>query len=322
MIGRLLGWQLSKEGFAVSLYERDAQGEPSSSSHVAASMLAPLSEYPDCEPGIWQLAQTSLAAWPAILDELGVPYAIDGSVVVAHAQDASLLGKFRRTLDKAELQGIRDLSASQLAAMEPELAGRFTSGLLLEGEGWLDNRCLLDRLESRCGEIHFNTEIDPAEMTEDIVIDCRGGGDGDPELRGVRGEAIRIRAPEVNLQRPIRLMHPKYQLYVSPRPNAVYVVGATQIESDAATPMTVRSALELLSAAYTIHSGFAEAEILELNVGVRPAFPDNLPRVRWRDGVLQVNGLYRHGFLVAPATVSAAIEEVNSVCKYSSTAIQ
>ena len=322
MTGRLLGWYLVREGHTVSLYERESREHPTSSSYVAAAMLAPMSEYPDCDPAIWRMAKTSLDAWPAILNELEIPYGIDGSLVVAHTQDAPLLAKFRRTLERAQLEGVVELTARELATLEPELADRFTSGLHLLGEGWLDNRALLDALESECGEIHFESPVDPQEMQGDISVDCRGIDTNDPELRGVRGEAIRVYAPEVRLSRPIRLMHPKYQLYVSPRPSSVYVIGATQIESDATSPMTVRSALELLSAAYTLHAGFAEAEILELSVGVRPAYPDNLPRVQWQDGVLRINGLYRHGYLVAPAVVQAAMEEIRAACKYSLTANQ
>ena len=318
----MLGRQLTREGYRVTVYEREPRERSTSSSYVAAAMLAPSSEYPDCEPAIWEMAKTSLDAWPAILDELDVPYGIDGSLVVAHTQDASLLVKFRRTLYRAELSGVVDLTANELATLEPELADRFSSGLHLLGEGWLDNRVLLHALERECGEIRFECPVDPDRMHGDINVDCRGSDAADPELRGVRGEVVRVFAPDVRLNRPIRLMHPKYQLYVSPRPDNVYVIGATQIESGSTSPMTVRSALELLSAAYTLHAGFAEAEILELNVGVRPAFPDNLPRVQWRDGVLRVNGLYRHGYLIAPAVVQAAMDEIRAVCKYSLTASQ
>ena len=58
--------------------------------------------------------------------------------------------------------------------------------------------------------------------------------------------------------------------------------------------------LELLSAAYALHPAFGEAEIIEIGTGVRPAFPENLPRIGWHDGTLYINGLYRHGFLLAP----------------------
>ncbi len=285
-------------------------------------MLAPLSEYPECHPAIWHMAKTSLDAWPAILNELNVPFGMDGSVVVAHTQDAPLLANFRRMLTRAQLEGVSELLANELRTLEPDLADRFTSGLHLRGEGWLDNRALLTALENRCGTIHFERPVDPMTLTGDLVVDCRGKDSDDSELRGVRGEAIRVYAPEVRLSRPVRLMHPKYQLYVSPRPDNVFVIGATQIESAVSTPMTVRSALELLSAAYTLHAGFAEADILELSVGVRPAYPDNLPRIQRRDGVLRINGLYRHGYLLAPAVVQAAIEEIEAECKYSLTAIQ
>ena len=320
LIGRLLGWQLGREGHSVTIYEREPRDQSTSSSYVAAAMLAPLSEYPDCEPAIWEMAQASLKVWPAILRELDVPHGFDGSLVVAHTQDASLLAKFRRTLARAQLKGVQELSADMLADLEPELADRFTMGLHLADEGWLDNRVLLGALERECGQIHFGSPVDPERLSGDISVDCRGKDAADPDLRGVRGEAIRVFAPDVRLSRPVRLMHPKYQLYISPRPEHVYVIGATQIESDATSPMTVRSALELLSAAYTLHAGFAEAEILELNVGVRPAYPDNLPRVQWHNGVLRVNGLYRHGYLVAPVVAQTAMAEIEAVCKYSSTA--
>jgi glycine oxidase len=75
----------------------------------------------------------------------------------------------------------------------------------------------------------------------------------------------------------------------------------------------VRSTLELLSAAYTVDSGFAEARILHLIAQCRPALPDNLPSVRsLGERVLQVNGLYRHGYLIAPALLDVVMELLSS----------
>ena len=62
------------------------------------------------------------------------------------------------------------------------------------------------------------------------------------------------------------------------------MIGATMIESEHRGPMTVRSALELLSAAFALHPAFAEAEILEFGADVRPAFSDNLPHVIAKGG--------------------------------------
>ena len=52
-----------------------------------------------------------------------------------------------------------------------------------------------------------------------IVIDCRGlsARDEQPGLRGVKGEMILIETAEVQLARPVRLIHPRWPLYVIPR---------------------------------------------------------------------------------------------------------
>jgi glycine oxidase len=116
-------------------------------------------------------------------------------------------------------------------------------------------------------------------------------------------------APQVKLTRPTRLMHPRYPIYIAPKPNGYFRVGATEIESDDTSPMSVRSALELLSAAYTVDSNFAEARIVELMAQCRPALPDNLPAVRWLGArTLQVNGLYRHGYLISPALLDVVLQ--------------
>ena len=123
------------------------------------------------------------------------------------------------------------------------------------------------------------------------------------DLRGVRGELLHLHAPEVTLHHPIRLAHPRYPLYIVPRSDQLFVVGATEIESNDAGSITVRSALELLSAAYSMHSGFSEGRLVETCVDCRPAFPDHLPRITCEPGLIRVNGLYRHGFLLAPLLV-------------------
>ena len=320
LMGRMIGWRLSKGGADVTLHERASREAPESAAYVAAAMLAPVSEYPDADPAVFDMGQRSLKLWPELLAELGVPYGIDGSLLVAHGPDGPLLDKFYRSLGERRDTEARWVDAHGIAALEPALAGRFQRGLFLPREGWLDNRALLEALEPRCGAIRYGNPVDPRDLEADVVIDCRGVGAGVPGLRGVRGEAIRVCAPEVVLTRPVRLMHPRYQLYAAPRAGHEYVVGATQIESDSRRRVTVRSALELLSAAFALHAGFAEAEIVELCAGLRPAFPDHLPRVEWRDGVLCVNGLYRHGFLVVPALVDHAIAEMDKSCTFSATA--
>ena len=105
-------------------------------------------------------------------------------------------------------------------------------------------------------------------------------------------------------------MHPRYPIYIAPKPNHEYVIGATEIESQDSGAATVRSTLELLSAAYTVHSGFAEARLLNIQTGLRPAFSDNRPEVSQAGNVISINGLYRHGYMLAPALVAQAVSRI------------
>lgn len=165
--------------------------------------------------------------------------------------------------------------------------------------------------------VHWHTPRTPAEVDpgpQGWLFDCRGLG-AQPQwnaLRGVRGEVARVHAPGVSLSRPTRLVHPRYPLYIAPKPDGLFVIGATEIESDDLSPASVRSTLELLSAAYTVHPGFGEARIVELGVQLRPTLPDNLPALRLAaPRRMEINGLYRHGFLIAPAVLDAVLEIVD-----------
>ena len=122
-----------------------------------------------------------------------------------------------------------------------------------------------------------------------------------------------LRARDIHLTRPVRLLHPRHPLYIVPRDDGVYMLGATQIESADRRRVSARSVLELLSAAYALDARFAEAEVMETGVDLRPAFADNVPRVIVRASssnhpVLHLNGLFRHGYLMAPALAVQAVD--------------
>ncbi len=121
---------------------------------------------------------------------------------------------------------------------------------------------------------------------------------------------IVVRTEEIRLSRPVRLLHPRFPCYVVPRADHRFMIGATMIESDHRGPVTVRSAVELLGAAFALHPAFGEAEIVELGSDVRPAFPDNLPRIVTHGRTAWFNGLFRHGFLLSPAFARKAADTI------------
>jgi glycine oxidase len=292
-------WQallFAQAGHDVILHERGDAAMTDSTSHWAGGMLAPFCESEASEPVISRLGLRALDLWRRELPD--TPF--NGSLVVAHARDRSDFERFARLTS-----GHQRLDAAALAELEPSLEGRFREALFYAAEGHVEPRRVLPKLHEKIvaagGTIRFNSDI-ATEQLDGIVIDCRGlsAREAQPELRGVKGELILIETSEVKLSRPVRLIHPRWPLYVIPREDNLFMLGATSIEAED-TGVSVRSALELLGAAYAVHPAFGEARIIEFGSGLRPAFPDNLPRIAIEDRKIAVNGLYRHGFLVAPA---------------------
>jgi glycine oxidase len=90
------------------------------------------------------------------------------------------------------------------------------------------------------------------------------------------------------------------------------MIGATVIESEETGPISVRSALDILSVAYALDPAFAEAEIVLQGAGARPAFPDNRPRIMVNRRYIYVNGLYRNGFMLAPVLAEFVAEYIET----------
>jgi len=295
-------WQaltLARRGFSVRLIERSAEPFADAASSYGGAMLGPYCEGEGAEPVIRDLGLRSVALWKQTYPGL----VGNGTLVVAGARDRAELSRFARMTE-----GFDKLDAEELDALEPGLEGRFAAGLYYPGEAHLSPRealrFLLDAARTAGAEIVSGVAWRGAASSDaQTVIDCRGLAARTelPGLRGVRGERLIVRSREVELQRPVRLLHPRHPLYVVPWADGLFMVGATVVESDDAGPISVRSALELLGAAYALHPAFGEAEIVEAGAGVRPAFADNVPKIVVRGRTLHVNGLYRHGFLLAPA---------------------
>ncbi|MBX5461464.1 MAG: glycine oxidase ThiO [Steroidobacteraceae bacterium] len=296
--GLACGVALAEKGASVEIIERSLQLGQSAAAWQAGGMLAPWCESQNAEPLVAQLGEESIEWWASRCPDV----VRNGTLVVAHARDTAELERFARRAERYTwVQG------DQIGVLEPQLSGRFSRGLLFQAEAHLDPRAALralaQRLEHLGGRIRFGVDGSRVGALADRVVDCRGLAARDvlADLRAVRGEMVLLRALGVVLTRPVRVLHPRVPLYIVPRGDGLFMLGATMIESDAQRNISARSLLELLSAAYAVHPAFGEAEVVEIGVGLRPAFPDNLPRIRQRDGVVYVNGLYRHGFLLAPA---------------------
>ena len=297
VMGLCAAYTACKVGLTPRLIDRNGAPGPHGCSWWAGGMLAPFCEGAMAEPAIVAHGQAAAAFWAEVTDVTH-----RGSLVMALQRDRAELERFaRRTCWHRWVD--------DPAALEPDLT-QHKGALFFETEAHLDpRRALTGLVDALAGHgVHIErTEATPEDI-DGPVIDARGMAAALPDLRAVRGEMVVLRAPDITLSRPIRLLHPRHPLYIVPRPGGLFMLGATQLESSDRRGISARALLELLSAAYALDPRFAAAELVETGADLRPAFPDNVPRVTVRGRVLHLNGLFRHGYLMAPALARQATD--------------
>lgn len=291
--GLCVASELVARGVKVRIYDKGGKPGAHSCSWWAGGMLAPFCESESAEEPVRIFGRHAAAWW-----QQRTKVVTRGSLVLASKRDTTDLNRFARLTEAHET-----LNADAIAALEPDLGSRFPRGLFFADEAHINPRQALSDLYESLAQAGTEMIAGTAPASLDRYIDCRGMNARDkmPDLRGVKGEMLIIRSDDIVLTRPVRLLHPRMPLYIVPRGDGIYMLGATMIESQDSQRITARSMLELLSAAYALNPAFGEAEILETGVDLRPAFNDNLPKIRRSGQVIYANGLFRHGYLLAPS---------------------
>ncbi|MCV2352392.1 FAD-dependent oxidoreductase [Paucibacter sp. Y2R2-4] len=329
LVGRLAAWALSRAGHAVEVFDPAPDAHPrfdgqGAAAFTAAGMLSPMAELEAASPEIAALGFASLQLWPGIAEALGVRscLTLEGSLLLSHRQD---LGAAERVLSRLRASGLaqaQPLSAAQLANLEPALLPGLQAWSLA-GEGLIHPVELMAALHARTeARWHWEQTVSSVEVGRlqlsigetrrfEWVLDARGLGAKPqlPQLRGVRGEVITLDLPDHGLVRPLRLLHPRHRIYLVPRSRDQLVLGASEIESEDRSPVSLKTAVELMAAAHSVMPALAEARITRLDRNLRPALPDNHPHSHCEPGLLRLNGLYRHGWLLAPALLQRLLAQ-------------
>lgn len=335
VLGRLLAFTLSRAGHAVEVFDPASGPGPRADTGslaagwTAAGMLSPVAELERAGAEVFAMGLRSCQLWPQIVQSLNQPVELrmQGSLLLAHRSDAGaaqrVVGLLQAKADPPYQP--QPLTLQELRELEPSISGPALAWLL-PCEGQIHPIQALQALAAEATaqgvQWHWGAvvnavepgalRVDDAQHRFDHVFDVRGAG-AKPALpvRGVRGEVFWLHAPGVPLHRPVRLLHPRHSVYLVPRPGDVIVVGASEIESEDRSPVSLRSTLELLSAAHSAIPALAEARVLHTETNLRPALPDNLPVIRHSAGKTEINGLFRHGWLIAPALVEQALHELS-----------
>ena len=311
VMGLSCAWFLIKQqDIEITLFT-DPDKQPAS--YCAGGMLAPFSESDSLSPQLQSLSfQQTIPFWRGVSTELDIFFQEKPTLVLAHAPDEALLKRFIRALPK---DAYRSLSAAQIQDLEPGMHTRFRNALSVRDEAFLDTRQVLDGMSSfiRQRAVWKEVAVEPQQLTSsfDWIIDCRGIHSPLPGLRPIKGERFLLSCPDLSISHCIRLMHPRYPIYIVPHAQGRYMVGATMLEDNIEPRVTTRSCLELLSAFSSLHRNALESEIVTVDAGFRPTFRDHLPGIvinSEQPQTIACNGLYRHGFLLAPLLAKAVLQ--------------
>jgi len=320
-IGLACAWRATQRGARVVVLDA---GEPGAW-HVAAGMLAPVSEAEFGERELLELGLESARRYEAFCAELEDPgYRAVGTLVVARDRDEAealdRLAEFRRGLGLP----VERLRPSQARRLEPALAPAIRLALAVEGDHSIDPRRLVAALRrqveprpARVAGLRVDGErvtgvtlADGSSVSAGAVVVAAGVDVARldmPEharvpVRPVKGQVLRLRDPAGPglVERTIR----GQDAYFVPRGDGRYVLGATMEERGWDTTPTAGGVYELLRDLSELVPGIFELEIEELIAGLRPATPDNVPAIGpgALEGLVWATGHYRNGILLTPVT--------------------
>jgi glycine oxidase len=333
LLGRLLALELSRAGHRVDVFDPatgpgpKAESGTEAAAWTAAGMLSPVAELECADARVFAWGLRSCYLWPSIVHGLGEPVglSLQGSLLLAHRGDAGAAQRVTALLRAKAGAPYQPelLDKEQLSALEPAIQGPALSWLL-PCEGHIHTVQAMQALAAQatlqgthwhwCSTVHA---VDPGMLRVQTQRSARREQAGGLRLvQPEQGESLRfdhvfdVRGLGARPQLPVRgvrLMHPRHTVYIVPRADDMLVVGASEIESEDRSPVSLRSTLELLSAAHSVIPELAEARVVHSEVNLRPTLPDNLPQLSREKGITRINGLYRHGWLVAPAMVEEAL---------------
>ncbi len=335
VIGLACAWRAAQRGLSVVVLDR---GTPASgATGVAAGMLAPVGELEFGEERLLELTLESARLFPDFAAELeersgmSTGYERCGALHVALDRDEAEELRRRHELQASLGLDAELLTPSRCRELEPGVSPRNAGGVHAPGEGTVDPRALcvalLAELDHQRVEMRSGAAVEAAlidgdrirgvrtatgeELRAEHVVLANGCWSGAsewlpqparPPVRPVKGQILTLREPAGT--RVCDRIVASERVYLVPRPDGRVVVGATVEERGFDTSVTAGGVHELLREAYRLLPDVAELELVEAVAGLRPATPDNLPRIGPGEieGLVLASGHFRNGVLLAPLT--------------------
>ena len=337
-IGLATAWRAASAGLRVTLLDPDPGH---GASWAAAGMLAPVTEVHYGELPLLALNLASNGLWPSFAAELteltghDIGYRRTGTLMVARdTDDLAVLDRLLAYQRAHDLE-VERLSSRECRQREPRLSPRIRGGMLVPGDHQVDNRALVEALVVACDKAGVERRAERADeviVEADRVTGVRAAGGtiacgrvlvaggcwsaslgglppGMIPVRPVKGQLLHLRGPA---NPPLATGNIRgVDVYLVPRADGRFVVGATVEERGHDTTVTAGAVADLLRDAIELLPDIAELELAEATAGLRPGSPDNAPMIGPAaiDGLVVAAGHYRNGILLTPVT-SAGIAEL------------
>lgn len=345
LIGRILALTLLTETqkINIDLYDKDKKDGKKSCGYQAAGMLAPIAELTSCHDGIFDFGCDSVLLWEDLLAKLPnhpLKEKIiqkNGTIILSHPYDGNdlnyLIEKLTEKFSYKNNHKLQDpsffiLEKNKLQQLEPELEKDLFyqkiihcpneavinvalfyqySQEILEKHPQINWKTQEEIIKIQSNDLYFKDQ----KKSYDAIFDCRGLGAKKDlnqffHLYPIRGEALVIDCPSVHFNHTLRLIHPRHSLYLIPRGEGIFYLGATSILASDTSAISVESMMTLLSMLYMIDKRFSEARIIKTISHCRPSSNHDLPIIQSDLSVIRLNGLSRHGYLFAPKVAKQA----------------
>ncbi|MBV8154362.1 MAG: glycine oxidase ThiO [Candidatus Eremiobacteraeota bacterium] len=338
LIGLAIAFELAERGATVRLYDRD---EPArAASWAGAGMLAPYTERVADEE-LLQLCEDSLAEYPPFVERVREASGVDPQLhlngIVHAAFDEVALERLREHGDALRSRGVTCdlLDRAHVLAVEPWLAHHVAGGLLVAGEGHVDNRRLGRALVAACAArgvsfarvaslrvecdtrralgVRTNVGFTPAVA---VVNACGAWSsllDGVPPemlpaVEPIKGQMLALQVPDAFVRRATWVP----DAYVVPRDDGRLLVGATSERAQFDMRVTAEGLHRLLHAVLQAAPSLAAFTVTETWTGLRPGTADGRPFLGPTplEGLYVATGHYRNGILLAPATARLLADAV------------
>lgn len=303
IVGAAAVQRAASVGASVVLYDRSDTGR---ATDAGAGIVSPALNTRDRAP-LLELAIAAARAYPGLIDELATGsdagdtgYERVGRLAVAIGDDE--IEPFRRFADTVVSRSERGghPTGHQLQAVTPDEArtlypvlGDVRAALLDTGAARVDGRKLAAALlaagETDGAEVRDTSVDSIAAVAADADAVLIAGGAWSPRFAEELGVTIPVepqRGQIVHLGVPPELGHPgawpmlslltdQYQVGW---PDGRIAVGATRETGSGFAPHTTAAGIRaVLNEAMRASPGLAEAEVLEMRVGLRPITPDLMP---------------------------------------------